>query len=131
MDDQRVRVVANHMLYEFSNGQSKLVPIVTGRPVVKNGQVVHLKVKCPFCRKEHTHGESEGTRLSHCSDTSAASDYFILPEGCDAPTIMCFGGQSEEWLKSFYPKWAARQAAARRWKEPSRRREAPRRHSSR
>ena len=47
----------------------------------KNGIVT---VRCPFCHRKHTHGESDGPRVPHCATIDVSSeqklkngDYYI------------------------------------------------------
>ena len=42
-----------------------------------------LRVQCPFCGRAHTHGPSEGTRISHCG--RGAREYYLRPANATGP----------------------------------------------
>jgi hypothetical protein len=37
---------------------------------------------CPFCGKQHRHGEPEGHRIAHCSDSYFRMELIPVPKGC-------------------------------------------------
>lgn len=44
------------------------------------------EVACPFCGHPHWHGRREGTRVSHCDDSSGAErQYYVQLPGSMAP----------------------------------------------
>lgn len=117
MMDQTMTVVGGNVEYVLEDGRRVISPIVVGRPVVKRGKVVLLRIKCPLCRRKHDHDISEGTRLPHCDDPELRKlSYYVLPESCAEPTVRRFADQSEKWLEALYAKWAAIRETKRYWR---------------
>jgi transposase-like protein len=60
--------------------KEEIIPIVIAKKI-NNKQV---KIKCPYCKKEHIHGNPDdkgGHRLSHCDDARDNPGYILKMEG--------------------------------------------------
>ena len=55
------------------------IPTVYAKKEIRNG-VNLFTFDCPKCGKKHTHGYSEGHRVSHCEDINLWKNGYYLKE---------------------------------------------------